>query len=170
MSSFGDTELSTPLEKGGTTGPWRLFIHFLGFFMGRWGSGSRMSLGSPSALETRKESWGVMDVGQSTQQYLPRSTHVPKAAWLSANTCPLLSVCPLAGIYVLPSWHGVLWEAILQNPLSLKFQGTHCWPYTIWPVRKHHFIPQPQTVLLIKVQRCSLFNIVFKSMYFQIPD
>lgn len=140
MSSFGDTELNLS-GKGRNHLDFDYYLSTSLAPSWKDGSGSRISPDSPSALETRKESWGVMDMGQSTQQYLAQSTHIPKAAWLSVTTCPLLSVCP---------WH--LGSALLTWPLlgdhPAKFslqnsQGARCWPYTIWPVRKHHFIPQP---------------------------
>lgn len=95
--SFGDTKLNL---SGKGRNHLDLDYYLSTSLAPSWkdGSGSRISPDTPSALETRKESWGVMDIRQSTQQYLAWSTHVPKAAWLSVSTCPLLSVCPLAGI------------------------------------------------------------------------
>lgn len=44
---------------------------------GENGSGSRMFPGSPSALETRKESWGGVDAGRNAQQSLHEARTFP---------------------------------------------------------------------------------------------
>lgn len=166
MSSFGDTELNLS-GKGRNHLDFDYYLSTSLAPSWKDGSGSRISPDSPSALETRKESWGVMDMGQSTQQYLAQSTHIPKAAWLSVSTCPLLSVCP---------WH--LGSALLTWPLLGDHPAKFSLPKTprvlvAGPIPfglSENTISFPNHgVLLMKGQRCSLFNTVFKSMHFQVP-
>ena len=113
--------------------------------MGRW-VWFRMSLHSPSALETGRNPGVLWTWGK-----------VPSRTFYGAHTFPRLLGC-LATPAPYPQF--VRWLAFKFCPLDMSSfgrpacktlfpqnsQGTRCSPYTIWRVRKHHFIPQPQTV------------------------
>lgn len=116
------------------------FVHLRGSFM----SGHRMLPGSPSALETRRSLGRGVDVGQSAQPCSSWRMHTPQSTGYPRHPSHL-GLC--LGQHVgLPSPHGLHWEAIPRRLLSPKLPGHLLLAPYNWPVRKHHLIPQPQTV------------------------